>query len=130
VSWRFAERRGWPIHDVYGRRRPPILRRMRRPPLLAIALAVPLALSACAGGDTSIYVRNETDEAWYVAVLRKQTDPDSRWVVRVNPGADAFAVSWDGGPDVPVDILGPDCQSVGHFQKGDGDTWVVLPYPD
>jgi hypothetical protein len=89
-----------------------------------------LVVAACGpGGDTAMYVTNESEQPWYVSVLRVQDDPGSLWVVRVNPGADdQFAVSWTGGPEVAVGVLGPDCASIGVFRQED-DGWVVDAVP-
>jgi len=84
-------------------------------------------VTACVpGGDTSIYVRNDTAQPWYVSVPRE--NGESLWVVRVNPGADDFAVSWTGGREIPVSVLAPDCSVVGAFRK-EGDGYVVDAVP-
>ena len=94
-----------------------------------VAACVAIAAAACAGGDTSLYVRNDSGHAWYVSVERSDRGYDYRWGVKVAPGADAFALSWDGGPDVTVTVRGPDCSPVGTFRATSDDTYVVDAVP-
>jgi hypothetical protein len=47
------------------------------------------------------------------------------WVVKVAPGADAFALSWNGGPSVPVNVLGADCSPIAPFRKAQDGTYTV-----
>ncbi len=83
----------------------------------------------CAGGDTSLYVKNGSSQTWYLSVPRKNGGADYVWVVKVAPGADAFAVSWDGGLSVPVSVLALDCSAVGTFHAGTGDVYVIDAVP-
>lgn len=76
-----------------------------------------------------MYVRNDSGASWLLSVPRSDQGYRSLWVVRVAPGADAFALSWDGGPDVTVAVRGLDCTVVGTFRAGEGDTMVVDAVP-
>jgi hypothetical protein len=81
--------------------------------MLIPMLVAALIAAGCSGGDTSLYVRNDSSQAWYLRVARLPRSDSSLWVVKVGPGADAFALSWDGGDTVPVSILGLDYSVVG-----------------
>lgn len=89
----------------------------------SVALAV--GVVACAGGDTSLYVKNDSTQAWYLSVAHRNGPDTSTWVVKVSPGADTFALSWNGGDSVPVSVLALDCTVVGTFRVGDGGAWVI-----
>jgi hypothetical protein len=96
--------------------------------LILVIVAV-LALSGCgAGGDTSFYVKNTSSQSWYLSVSRGFKDGDL-WVVGVAPGADTFALSWNGGPTQPIKVLGPDCSVVGTFRPAADGTWVIDAVP-
>jgi hypothetical protein len=95
------------------------------------SIAIALVVVACLpGGDTSLYVKNETSAAWYVSVVQHVDGGSSRlWVVQVFPGADNFGLSWDGGETVAVSVLNSDCEPVGTFRSGENGTWVVDAVP-
>jgi hypothetical protein len=96
---------------------------------ILLALVVLSVASGCAGGDTSLYVKNDSQQSWYLSVSREDGPDDYLWVVRVEPGADAFALSWDGGDAVPVSVLALDCSPVGTFRRSADGTWVVDAVP-
>ena len=87
------------------------------------------AITACAGGDTSLFVNHESGQAWSMSVPRKDRDYSRHWVVKVQPRANAFALSWDGGPEVAVTVLALDCSPVGVFQIGEDGEYVVDAVP-
>jgi hypothetical protein len=88
---------------------------------LSISAALAVALSGCTGpGDTSLYVKNDSDQTVYVKV--------TQWVVRVEPGADGLAVSWTGRV-APVHVLSLDCSPIGTFRQTDDGTYVVDEIP-
>ena len=93
------------------------------------ALTILVAASGCAGGDTSLYVKNDSEESWYLSVQRKPGEEFSTWVVKVEPGADTYALAWDGGDAVTVSVLAPDCSPVGTFAASTDDAWVVDAVP-
>jgi hypothetical protein len=93
---------------------------------LACVVWLTFVLGGCAGGDTSMYVKNGSSESWYLSVSRGLGDPCCNlWVVKVAPGADTFALSWNGGPSVKVSVLGLDCSPVGSFRAAEDGTYVV-----
>lgn len=102
-------------------------RNLLRPLPLAIALT---ALSACGpGGDRSLYVKDDTSKSWFLAVDRTAGDFDYTWVVEVEPGADASALSWDHKDTDEVRVLDADCSVVGTFRSTEDGTWVVDAAP-
>jgi hypothetical protein len=103
--------------------------RVRSAGAIAVALCVAFLLGQCSRPVTSIRVRNDTDQSWYVSVVRTPNYPDTLWVVLVDPGADAFAVEWEGGRDVPVHVLDAQCNPVGTFQQGPASIHVVAAVP-
>lgn len=96
--------------------------------VLAVLLIL-LSASGCAGGDTSLYVKNDSEASWYLSVLRKPGEEYSRWVVKVAPGANTFALSWDGGDAVPVTVLALDCSVAGNFHQAADGVWVLDSAP-
>ena len=109
----------------------PYARFMRARYAGAIAVVLGLAFLIGQGSrpDTSIRVRNDTDQSWYVSVIRTPNYPDNLWVVSVDPGADAFAVEWEGGRGVPVQVLDADCHSVGTLREGPSGIYLVDAVP-
>jgi len=101
------------------------------PKTIVLSALVLLVASGCGpGGDTSLFVRNDSDREWFVSVQRTQgDDPFSRWVIRVQPGADGFGVSWAGGPNIPVSVLDADCAPVGQFERSDDGSYAVEAAP-
>jgi hypothetical protein len=102
---------------------------MRHAASLALGLALAASVAGCAGGDTSLYIRNDSQESWYLSVERVPGDLGSLWVVKVAPGADTFALSWNGGDEVPVAVLRPDCTPVGNLQLSTDGTWATNVAP-
>jgi hypothetical protein len=99
---------------------------------VAIAVAIAIGVALLAQGsrpDTSIRVRNDTEKSWYVSVVRTPKYPDGLWVVSVDPGADTFAVEWEGGRGVPVQVLDSQCHSVGTFHEGPSGIYLVDAVP-
>jgi hypothetical protein len=96
--------------------------------LVGVALTA-LAVSGCAGGDTSLYVTNDTAEPWHLRVEREPDQEFATWVVTVDPGADTFALSWEGGESVPVEVLAMDCSTLGTFRPSESGLWVVDAVP-
>jgi hypothetical protein len=99
------------------------------PAAIAATLVVAILLGQGHRPDTSIRVRNDTDQSWYVSVVRTPKYPDNLWVVSVDPGANAFAVEWEGGRGVPVHVLDAQCHSVGTFHQGSSGIYVVDAVP-
>lgn len=97
--------------------------------MVAAAFMILLVASGCAGGDTSLYVKNDSEASWYLSVQRKPSEADSLWVVKVEPGADTFALSWDGGDAVPITVLALDCSPVGTLHALADGAWVVDAAP-
>lgn len=93
---------------------------------MSVALLMDLTLAGCRPpGDTSMYASNASDQAWYLKVNRGGPS-DYPWVVKVLPrAANVFALSWFGGPDVPVSVLALDCTAVGTFQPAADGTYVA-----
>ena len=96
---------------------------------IAIAIGVASLLAQGSRPDTSIRVRNDTDQSWYLSVVRTPKYPDGLWVVSVDPGADAFAVEWEGGRGVSVHVLDAACHSVGTFHEGPSSVYLVDAVP-
>jgi hypothetical protein len=97
---------------------------------VGFAIATPFVTAGCVeGGDTSLYVHNGSAQPWYLSVPRKSGDFAYVWVVKVQPGADAFALAWDGGDTVPVSVLALDCSLVAMFQPTSGGGLVVDAIP-
>lgn len=75
--------------------------------------------------DTSLYVRNNSGEQWYLAVDKVDVRHEYRFVVEVESGANAFALSWRGGWPEDVRVLAADCSEVGTFgSSSDGSLGV------
>lgn len=97
---------------------------MRRSILWSWLVTVMLAavLAACGtGGDTSVYVRNDSARAWLLVT--------TQGVVKVEPGADGLAASWSGGPGRPFWLKAPDCVLVGQFHRGEDGVYTVDGVP-
>jgi hypothetical protein len=94
---------------------------------LAVALAA-LTLTSCAGGDFSFYVKNSTASTWYLETPRSG-DSGDMWVVKVDPGADTFALSWSRKSSGTVTVLALDCTVVGVFRATGDGSWVVDAVP-
>ena len=99
--------------------------RVRYAAAIAATLVGAILLGQGPRPDTSIRVRNDTDQSWYVSVVRTPKYPYNLWVVSVDPGADAFGVEWEGGRRVPVHVLDAQCNSVGTFHLGPAGIYVV-----
>ena len=98
----------------------------------AVAGVLPFLASALFGvlngGDTSLYLKNTSAQAYYLSV--DQTDRGiSAWVVKVPGDVDGFALSWSGGPHEAVRLLARDCKPVGQFHQVTDGTWVVDAAP-
>ena len=96
---------------------------------LAVLLSVLFLLEQCSPRVTSIRVRNETDQARYVSVVRTPKYPTNIWVVLIDPAADTFAVEWEGGRDVPVHVLDAECNPVGTFRAAPSGVYLVDAVP-
>ena len=105
------------------------MRGLRPLRLGVMVVGVTVAALGCTPGDTSLYVKNESGQAWYLSVPRESGPNPYLWVVKVAPGADTFALSWYGGASVAVKVLALDCSPVGTFRTGDDRVWVVESIP-
>jgi hypothetical protein len=92
-------------------------------------MMVALFATGCSGGGTSLYVRNDSPQAWYLRVPRTQHPDSSLWVVKVSPGADAFALAWQDGDAVAVSVLALDCTVVGSFRPAPDGSLLVEGVP-
>jgi hypothetical protein len=106
---------------------------LRRWLLVGIAIVVILAVAAVVlttrFDDTALYVSNQTTQSWYLAVERREGPTTYTAVVRVDPGADAFGLSWQGGGNTPVRVLAADCSFVGNVVIHTDDRWEVEGVP-
>lgn len=102
---------------------------MRSVVRVVVTALIAMAVAGCAGGDTSLYVRNDSQASWYLSVVRTSGRQDLLWVVRVAPGADGFALSWRGGESVPVTVLALDCSPVGVLEQSADGTWAAPAAP-
>ena len=85
--------------------------------LIVLGAAVALATASCtAGGDTSLYARNDSDSVYLLRVSRSPSSDSSLLVIRILPKADGFALSWTGGSSVPVEVLSEDCTKIGTLE--------------
>jgi hypothetical protein len=89
-----------------------------------LALLGTSALAGCGGGDLSFYVKNDTQSSWYLEVNRT-ADSSDVWAVKVDPGADAFALAWSRSSSGTVTLLALDCSAVGTFHASADGAWVV-----
>ena len=96
---------------------------------IALVLGMVFLLGQCSRPVTSLRVRNDTEQSWYVSVARTPNVPGNLWVVLVDPGADAFAVEWEGHRDVAVRVLDEACNPVGTFHEAASGVYVVDAVP-
>jgi hypothetical protein len=103
--------------------------RVKSAAAIAVVLCVVFLLGQCSRLVTSIRVRNDTEQYWYVSVARTPMYRDNFWLVLVDPGADAFAVEWEGRRDVAVQVLDAECNLAGTFHETPSGVYVVDAVP-
>jgi hypothetical protein len=87
------------------------------------AVLVLAATAGCASADYQLYVRNHSERTWFIRVAAG--DGSERVLVRaVSQNSEGLAFAWRGLPDAQIELLDPDCTTVGVF-AAEGDRVII-----